>query len=114
MATRGRVSPSVLPATLPDGSGKWLVNISQWDFNWQGEYLYSKPVFLPKGTILSMRYDYDNSAENPRKPNQPPRRVQYGPQTSDEMAELWFQVVPSGQRERDVLTRSLQAALRRR
>ncbi len=81
-------------ATLPDGSGKWLISISHWDFNWQGEYLYAKPLFLPKGTILSMRYTYDNSTANPRNPNQPPKRVRYGPQSSDEMAEFWFQVIP--------------------
>ncbi len=93
-------------ATLPDGTGKWLVNISQWDFNWQGEYLYSKPIFLPKGTILSMHFEYDNSADNPRNPNQPPKPVHYGPQTSDEMSELWFQVVPRDPKDLAVLQRA--------
>ena len=30
---------------------------------------------------------------NPRNPHRPPRRVGYGQQTDDEMAELWFQVL---------------------
>ncbi len=81
-------------ATLPDGSKKWLLFIKQWDFNWQGDYRYAVPVFLPKGSVLSMRYTYDNSTQNPRNPNHPPKPVSYGPQSTDEMAELWFQLVP--------------------
>ncbi|HVY72136.1 MAG TPA: tetratricopeptide repeat protein, partial [Verrucomicrobiae bacterium] len=57
-------------------------------------YRYEEPVFLPKGTTMSMRYVYDNSTNNPANPNQPPRRVAYGPNSTDEMAELWFQVLP--------------------
>jgi Flp pilus assembly protein TadD len=41
-----------------------------------------------------MRYTYDNSAENLRNPNHPPRRVMFGPQSTDEMGELWLQVLP--------------------
>jgi hypothetical protein len=40
-----------------------------------------------------MRYIYDNSAENPRNPSSPPRRVHFGEQTTDEMAFLFLQVV---------------------
>jgi mono/diheme cytochrome c family protein len=81
-------------ATLPDGSKKWLLFIKQWDFNWQGDYRYAEPVFLPKGSVLSMRYTYDNSTNNLRNPNHPPKPVTYGAQSSDEMAELWFQLLP--------------------
>lgn len=69
-----------------------LVTIPDWDFNWQGDYRYAHPVALPAGTELEMRFTYDNSTANPRNPNQPPKEVLYGPQTTDEMAELWFQV----------------------
>jgi tetratricopeptide (TPR) repeat protein len=79
-------------ALLPDGTSESLLSIPDWDFNWQGDYRYSHPVHLPAGTSLRMRFVYDNSAENPRNPNQPPREVLYGPQSSDEMGELWFQV----------------------
>jgi hypothetical protein len=77
---------------LPDGTSEALLSIPDWDFNWQGDYRYSHPVHLPAGASLRMRFVYDNSAENPRNPNQPPREVLYGPQSSDEMGELWFQV----------------------
>jgi Flp pilus assembly protein TadD len=79
-------------AFLPDGRRRALLRIPDWDFNWQGDYRYAKPMHLPAGTRLEMHFTYDNSAANPRNPNQPPKRVQYGPQSRDEMAELWFQV----------------------
>src|SRR5579862_2263509 len=48
-------------ATLPNGRRKWLIRIPNWDFAWQAVYHYRKPIFLPRGTLLSMRYHYDNS-----------------------------------------------------
>ena len=85
-------------ATLPGGTRKWLIRIPDWDPNWQAVYRYKEPVFLPKGTVISMRYHYDNSAANPRNPNQPPQRVRGGNQATDEMAHLWLQVLPRGAR----------------
>jgi len=90
-------------ALLPDGSKKWLILIKNWDFNWQGDYRYAEPVFLPKGTTLVMHFSYDNSAENIHNPSHPPKRVKYGLQTTDEMGELWFQVLPRNVAEREKL-----------
>jgi Flp pilus assembly protein TadD len=98
-------------ATLPDGSTKRLLSITSWDFNWQGVYRYAKPVELPAGTTVTMHWTYDNSLENPFNPNRPPRRVTYGQRTSDEMSELWFQVVPRSQQDRDAFTRDLRTRL---
>jgi tetratricopeptide (TPR) repeat protein len=83
-------------ATLPNGQRKWLIRIPNWDPNWQGVYHYRQPAFLPKGTVISMRYHYDNSPANPRNPNSPPRRVLGGNQSTDEMAHLWLEVLPRG------------------
>jgi mono/diheme cytochrome c family protein len=83
-------------ATLPDGRRKWLIRIPDWDPKWQAVYHYREPVFLPEGTVVSMRYHYDNSSANPRNPNFPPRRVQGGNQSTDEMAHLWLQLLPRG------------------
>jgi Flp pilus assembly protein TadD/mono/diheme cytochrome c family protein len=80
-------------ATLPDGTRKWLIFIKQWDFNWQGVFRYARPQFLPAGTTIAFEFVYDNSADNRHNPHRPPRRVSYGQHTSDEMAELWLQVV---------------------
>jgi Flp pilus assembly protein TadD len=80
-------------ATLPDGSTRRLIAINDWDFRWQHVYRFVTPVRLPKGAKLSMRYAYDNSAANPRNPQQPPARARWGQRSSDEMGDLWVQVL---------------------
>ena len=97
-------------ATLPSGQRQWLIRIPQWDPNWQAVYHYRHPVFLPKGTVVSMRWHYDNSAANPRNPHRPPQRVVGGDQSTDEMAHLWLQVLPRGPGDR---RRELQEAVMR-
>ncbi len=81
-------------ATLPDGTRETLIHIKHWDLNWQAVYRYQKPVPLPKGTVISMRYVYDNSEGNAANPNHPPKRVAAGNRSSDEMAHLWLQMLP--------------------
>ena len=80
--------------TAPGGSPQTRLHIPRWDFNWQGEYRYAKPIALAAGTRLGFRITFDNSTNNLRNPNQPPQRVRHGPQTTDEMAELWLQLIP--------------------
>lgn len=84
-------------ATMPDGTRKWLIRIPSWNQDWQAVYHYREPVFLPKGSVISMRYHYDNSALNPHNPNHPPKRVAAGNQATDEMSHLWLQLLPCGQ-----------------
>lgn len=81
-------------ATLPDGTRKWLIYIKDWDFDWQDFYAYAEPLVLPKGAELTMEITYDNSAGNRRNPHSPPRRVTWGQKSSDEMGDLWIQIVP--------------------
>jgi Tfp pilus assembly protein PilF len=83
-------------ATLPSGERRWLIRIPDWDPDCQAVYRYREPVFLPKGSIVSMRYRYDNSSANPNNPNRPPKRVRAGNQATDEMAHLWLQLLPRG------------------
>ena len=80
-------------ARLPDGTVKTLIHISDWDFRWQHVYRYASPLRLPKGTTLSMRYVYDNSPGNLRNPEHPPKRARWGQRSSDEMGDLWIQVL---------------------
>jgi tetratricopeptide (TPR) repeat protein len=92
-------------ARRPDGSTEWLIDIPDWDFRWQDVYEYAKPLILPAGTTLSMRYTYDNTSGNARNPHRPPRRVTFG-QTSDaEMGDLWLQVVTRNPADRARLDR---------
>jgi hypothetical protein len=88
---------------LPDGQKKWLIWIKDWDFNWQGGYDYTEPLDLPAGSEVFMHYTYDNSANNPRNPSNPPKRVRFGLQTTDEMGELWLQAVAQSPRDLSIL-----------
>jgi tetratricopeptide (TPR) repeat protein len=89
-------------AVLPDGTRKWLIYIKDWDFNWQDVYRYALPQALPKGTTLTMQYTYDNSSANRANPDSPPKRVRWGQNSSDEMGDLWIQVLArtGGDRQR--------------
>jgi hypothetical protein len=86
-------------AYLPDGTMKPLIWIKDWDFNWQEQYLYQTPIKIPAGTRLELDFSYDNSSDNVRNPNTPPKRVTFGEQTADEMAILFLQVVGENQTE---------------
>ena len=83
-----------LAATLPDGTIRPLLWITDWDFDWQDQYRYAKPVRLPKGTILTFVAYFDNSEDNPRNPNKPPRRVRYGIESRDEMCACHLEFLP--------------------
>ena len=100
-------------ATLPDGTDLPLIYIRNWEFDWQGVYHYARPLRLPAGTTLKMEIVYDNSAANPHNQHLPPRRVTYGQRTTDEMAELWFQVVAHSPADRDRLARAVSAKVLR-
>ena len=97
-------------ARLPDGTNRSLIRILDWDLNWQAVYQLAAPLDLPKGTVLSMRWTYDNSASNPRNPSTPPRRVVAGNRSSDEMAHLWVQVLPRHASDRLALQEALMRA----
>ena len=95
-------------ATLPDGTMKWLIYIKDWDFRWQHVYRYVTPFVLPKGTTLEVQYTFDNSADNPRNPQQPPTRVLWGQWSKDEMGDLWIQMLTRDDRD----LRTLNEAVR--
>jgi hypothetical protein len=64
-------------ATLPGGARRPLIRIQNWDFNWQDQYRYAQPFWLPAGTTLEMEYLFDNSEANPHNPVRPPARVSW-------------------------------------
>lgn len=70
---------------LPDGTTKPLVWVDNWDFNWQLSYAFKEPLKIPKGSKIHVEATYDNSADNPRNPHDPPKEVTWGEQTTDEM-----------------------------
>ena len=72
-------------ATLPDGRELGMVHIPDWDYNWQLGYAYQQPLQLPRGSRIDLVASFDNSEQNPRNPNHPPKLVRWGEQTTDEM-----------------------------
>jgi hypothetical protein len=72
-------------AELPDGGRLDLLRVPRYDFNWQTEYVLAEPVQLPRRSVIRGRAVYDNTAANPNQPSDPPRRVGYGEQSTDEM-----------------------------
>ena len=56
-----------------------------------------------KGTRLDGELTYDNSADNIRNPNNPPKRVTWGEQSTDEMGSVILSVVPKNSADIDVL-----------
>jgi len=95
-------------ARLPDGTTQPLIYIRDWDFHWQEVYRLRQPLRLPRGTVLTMRYVYDNSAQNRRSPIRPPGRVRWGQNSTDEMGDLWLQVFASTPEDLRLLERHVQ------
>jgi len=73
-------------ATYPDGSVVPMIQIDNWDFDYQAIYQFRQPVPLPGGSQFSFTEVFDNSVNNPRNPNSPPKAVSWGTSTTDEMA----------------------------
>jgi hypothetical protein len=93
-----------ITAQPPDSDKPFsLLWINDWDFNWQGFYQYLEPVKLPAGTQIVMETVHDNSADNIRNPNSPPKRMRWGEQTTDEMSVAILQLVPANEGDREKL-----------
>jgi hypothetical protein len=74
-----------MTAKFPDGRVRDLIKIDDWDFNWQATYYFRDPIELPKGSVINVIASYDNTSDNPRNPNKPPKLVKWGEATTDEM-----------------------------
>ena len=83
-------------ATTPSGDTIRLVHIPRWDFRWQEIYRFNKLVHIPKGSVIHLECTYDNTAENPFNPNNPPKNIfSYGDmKTTDEMMTLMMIFLP--------------------
>lgn len=73
-----------------------LVHIPKWDFRWQELYRYRQPVVLRRGSVINIDGTYDNTAENPANPFNPPKLIlSTGDMRSDqEMLTLLLVYVP--------------------
>ena len=80
-----------------------LISIPDWDFNWQGIFTYPQMVHLPEGYILEAYSTYDNTADNPFNPNDPPETMWWGDFTTEEMFVLFLQGVPYEEGDEDIV-----------
>jgi len=77
-------------AVGPDQKEIPLINIPHWDFHWQGIYQFEKIIKIPAGTTLHSEATYDNTGANHHNPNFPPKEVNVGEATTDEMMITYF------------------------
>ena len=94
--------------TPPGGARRSMFRIDDWDFDWQQRYVYAEPVRLPAGTRVAARVTYDNSAANPDNPFDPPRRVRWGLQSTDEMGSVTLALVAAEEDDAQALARALR------
>jgi len=71
-----------------------LLRVDDWDFNWQQVWQLTAPLELPAMTKLELEFIYDNTADNPQNPFNPPREVRDGHGITDEMAQVFLHVTP--------------------
>lgn len=77
-------------AITPKGDTIKLISIEDWDFNWQGAYTFKKLIKIPKGSKVYYEAEYNNTADNPFNPNNPPRLMRWGENTTDEMFLCYY------------------------
>jgi len=70
--------------TWPNGQTETLLNVPNYDFNWQTAYALSEPMIIPAGSKLTAYASFDNSAKNLANPD-PSATVRWGDQSWEEM-----------------------------
>lgn len=68
-----------------------LLNVPQYDFNWQHSYVLAEAMPLNSVDDLNFTVTFDNSAANPANPD-PSEWVHWGDQTWEEMAVVFLEV----------------------
>ncbi len=74
----------------PAGDTQRFISIPNWDFHWQGFYLFRQVQKVKAGTTAFARATYDNTSGNHHNPSSPPQLVQAGENTTDEMMIVFF------------------------
>lgn len=73
----------------PDGTSEVLLDVPQYNFNWQLSYERREPLDVEVGTRIKATGWFDNSDQNPSNPD-PTVDVGFGEQTTDEMMIGYF------------------------
>ena len=72
-------------AVTPTGDTLRIIDIPHWDFDWQYNYDFKRPIIIPAGSTIYGEAIYDNTSNNPLNPSDPPIDVSQGEATTDEM-----------------------------
>jgi hypothetical protein len=82
-----------------------LLDVPQYDFNWQHTYEFESPLHTSQLDSLEFEVAFDNSVNNPFNPN-PNEYVMWGDQTWEEMAVAFFEIAtPLASKESEPTTR---------
>lgn len=73
----------------PDGTSQTILDVPNYDFNWQTYYMFATPLELPAGSKITSLAWYDNSASNKNNPDAT-KDVKWGDQTWEEMQYTGF------------------------
>jgi hypothetical protein len=78
-----------------DGTEVMLIDIRDWDFDWQDEYTFEDEIIVRPGDQFRLTCSWDNSASNQQFVNGKqlePQYVEFGEGTFDEMCVSYFYV----------------------
>ncbi|MEZ6115050.1 MAG: redoxin domain-containing protein [Pirellulaceae bacterium] len=81
-------------AIYPDGNKEILLDVPNYDFNWQLTYQLAEPKLMPAGTKLRCLATFDNSQRNLSNPD-PTDTVRWGQQSWEEMMIGFFTTMPA-------------------
>ncbi len=85
-------------ALLPSGDTLPLIKIPRWDFHWQYFYTFEKMLKIPKGSVIHVYATFDNTANNPENPFNPPQLIDaqrdVSMRTTDEMLQFIMTYLP--------------------
>ena len=79
----------------PDGREEEVLNVPNYQFNWQKVYDFKEPKFVPAGTEMVFTGTFDNSEHNPANPD-PSQTLSWGEQTWQEMFFGFYRYVEAG------------------
>lgn len=82
----------------PDGRTEEILNVPNYQFNWQKVYDFEEPKYVPEGTEMVFTATFDNSEMNPFNPD-PSQTLTWGEQTWQEMFFGFYRYVEAGDGE---------------
>lgn len=74
---------------------KVLLDIPTWNFDWQMNYEFAKPLHVTAGQTVRMECTWDRSLD----PNRPPKYIVFAEGTEDEMCFSTYALIPDNQNQ---------------